>query len=76
LIYTGQPMEKFILLLKKELLGEISGIEKKALMEIVNADSDLAIVYKEVCWSKPSLSEEEIQNAIDAFERHRLRIKQ
>jgi hypothetical protein len=68
-------MEKFILLLKKELLGEISGIEKKALMEMVNADCDLAIVYKEVCWQKPSMSEEEIENAIAAFERHQLRIK-
>jgi hypothetical protein len=69
-------MENFISLLKKELLGEISKTEKAALLELTKSNPDLDDIYRVLCLPKHGgLNEEEIKEAIGAYERHQEKLK-
>lgn len=69
-------MEKFISLLKKELLGQSSEAEKKALLALTKTNAEFDDIYRELCLPKSSWrNEEEIEEAMEAYERHREKLK-
>jgi len=63
-------MERFLWLLKMQLLGQITVVEKEELFTFVQNDEELADIYEEVCSSRSFSKKEKVQEGIEAYTRH------
>jgi hypothetical protein len=69
-------MERFISLLKKELLGEISEAEREALLALTKTNTEFEGIYRQLCSPNTRLGKAEaLKEAAEAYERHRVKMK-
>lgn len=71
---TAFGMEKFLWLLKKQLLGDITTAEHEELIHLTKDQEEYGFIYEEVCQLKSS-SDIHSEDGLEAYERHRKRLR-
>ncbi len=73
---SGNVMERFIHLIKKDLLGEATPVEKHELNQLLQYDEEWLKVFNSLFKKWPHVSDKDFRDAELAYNKHYRRIKE